>query len=343
MKQVWIPRYGKADVLTLKEAPDPTPGEGEVRIAVKAAGVNFADIVARQGLYLDAPPRPFVPGYEVAGVVDRVGKGVTGLSEGQRVLALTRFGGYSTSVLSPAQLAVPIPEGLDFPKAAAIPVTYLTAWHSLVVLGNLRPGQRVLLHAAAGGVGLSALQICKHKKAGRIFGTASARKHDTLREMGLTDPIDYHSKDFEAEVLRLTDGKGVHLVMDAVGGKSFKKSYRCLATGGRLVCFGVSSFMGAERMNPFNLVAGWWNTPKFDPIKMMMENKGAFGVNMLTVTEDDPELIAAELKEVVDLVAQGVLTPVVDQLVPFADAAKAHRRLEEHGNVGKVILDLEKA
>lgn len=339
MKQVWIPRFGAADVLDVREAPDPEPGPNEVRVAVEAAGVNFADVLARQGLYMDAPKKPFVPGYEVSGRVDKLGPGVTAPALGTRVLGMTRFGGYSSKVCMPFLQAVQVPDGVSPTEAAAIPVVYLTAWHSLVTLGNLRAGERVLIHAAAGGVGLAALQIAKHRGAGRIFGTASASKHDRLRAMGLTDPIDYHSKDFEAETRRLTEGKGVHLVLDAVGGKSFTKSYSLLAAGGRLVCFGASTLTEGGSRSLWRAAMGVLSMPKFKPIDMMMNNKAVFGVNMLHLADNAQDLVAAELREVVDLVAKKVLQPTVDLVVPFEKAAEAHRRLEGRGNVGKVVLD----
>jgi NADPH:quinone reductase-like Zn-dependent oxidoreductase len=343
MKQVWIPRFGKADVLEVREAPDPEPKQGEVRVAVEAAGVNFADILARQGLYQDAPPTPFVPGYEVAGRVDALGPGVTSPAVGTRVLAMTLFGGYSTKVCMPATQAVAVPDGVDATQAAAVPVVSLTAWHSLVTLGNLRPGERVLIHAAAGGVGLAALQLAKLRGAGRIFGTASKSKHDRLRAMGLTDPIDYHATDFATEVRRLTEGKGVHVVLDAVGGKSFSKGYELLAPGGRLVCFGASSLTEGGKRSIFRALSTLWAMPSFKPIDMMMTNKAVFGVNMLHLAVNDPPLVTQELSEVVALVAKKQLDPVVDQVVPYTEAARAHRRLEERGNVGKVVLDFTKA
>lgn len=339
MKHVVIPRRGRADVLRVVEAPDPTPGPGEVRVDVRAAGVNFADVLARTGMYPDAPPFPFCPGYEVAGLVDAVGPGVEGLAVGDRVLGLTKFGGYATRAVADARICAKIPARLSFAQGAAIPVNYLTAWHALVVLGNLRPGERVLLHAAAGGVGVAALQIARHKGAGRILGTASAGKHERLRAMGLTDPIDYRSADVEAEVRRLTDGKGVHVVLDAVGGKSFGQSYRSLARTGRLICFGISSFSGDGKRSLWRALVGLLGTPSFGAIDLMQTDRGVFGLNMLSTTQAEPELVAGELRELVRLAAEGVLDPVIDLAVPFAEAARAHRRLEERGNFGKVVLE----
>ena len=201
MRQVWITRKGAPNVLQVREAPDPTPGPGEVRVRAVACGVNFADVMARMGLYPDAPPVPCVVGYEVAGTVDAVGAGVKSVKAGDRVLALCRFGGYSDMVVAPEVQVIPIPAKLTFEKAAAIPVNYITAWIMLVKLGNLAKGERVLIHAAAGGVGQAALQLAKWRGA-EVFGTASASKHERLKSLGVAHCIDYHSQDFEEEVRR---------------------------------------------------------------------------------------------------------------------------------------------
>ena len=238
MQQVWIPRIGEPDVLELREAPDPEPGPGEVRVRVKASGINFADIMARMGLYPDSPKLPTVVGYEVAGLVDGVGEGVTSLREGDRVVCMTRFGGYSDVLCVQESAARVLPENLDFEGAASIPVNYLTAWLMLVRLGNVRAGEKVLVHACAGGVGIAAVQICRHFGA-EVIGTASGAKHERLREMGVAHCIDYRTQDFEDEVADLTDGRGVDIVLDAVGGESFAKSYRSLDSFGRLFVFGA--------------------------------------------------------------------------------------------------------
>jgi NADPH:quinone reductase-like Zn-dependent oxidoreductase len=340
VRQVWIERKGRAeDAFAIKDAPDPTPGPGEVRVRVTAAGINFADTMARKGLYMDAPPLPCVVGYEVSGTIDALGEGVEGPPAGTRVLAMTRFGGYSSCVCLPADQAVPVPDGVDLTAAAAIPVTYLTAWHSLRYMANLQPGERVLLHAAAGGVGLSALQIARHLGAGSILGTASPGKHTRLLELGLTQAIDYRSHDFEPEVMRLTQGQGVHVVMDAVGGSSFRKSYRSLAATGRLVMFGASTISEGHRLNLWAVLKGVFGMPKFGPIPLMTVNRGVFGVNMLHVADTRPDLIRKELAEIVDLVGQGVLSPVVDRVFPHTEVAEAHVHIESRKNFGKVLLD----
>src|SRR5262245_3681658 len=185
MRSVWIPRTGPPEVLEVREGADPVPGHGEALVRVRASGVNFADVMARLGFYADAPPRPCVVGYEVAGTVERVGAGADGgLAPGQRVVALTRFGGYAEAVSVPAAQVFPLPDRLSFEEGAAIPVNYLTAVLMLRYFGNVRAGDRVLVHAAAGGVGMAAIQLCRIAGA-EVIGTASASKHAILKEAGV--------------------------------------------------------------------------------------------------------------------------------------------------------------
>lgn len=335
MRQVWIAKRGGPEVLEVREAPDPVAGPGEVRIRVKAAGLNFAEIMARMGLYPDAPKLPTVMGYEVAGEIDQVGAGVD-LRPGTRVCALTRFGGHSDTVVVPALQVAEIPATLSWEKAAAVPVVYATAWLMLIYLGNLKRGERVLIHAAAGGVGQAALQICKWKGA-EVIGTASPSKHQRLREAGVAHCIDYTTQDFEAEVMRVTQGQGVDIVLDAVGGKSFAKSYRVLRPLGRLFMFGGSSFAPGQGLNPLAIAKAFIGLPKFKPFQMMDVNKGVFGVNLGHLWDRTAEL-QGMLKEILDKVADGTFDPVVDQVFSFADAARAHERMKGRQNFGKVVL-----
>jgi NADPH:quinone reductase-like Zn-dependent oxidoreductase len=336
MRQVWITRKGAPNVLQVREAPDPTPNPGEVRVRAVACGVNFADVMARMGLYPDAPPLPCVVGYEVAGTVDAVGAGVKSVKPGDRVLALCRFGGYADVIVAPEVQVIPIPAKLSFEKAAAIPVNYITAWIMLVKLGNLARGERVLIHAAAGGVGQAALQLAKWRGA-EVFGTASASKHERLRSLGVAHCIDYHSQDFEAEIARITNGKGVHVVIDAVGGKSFGKSYRSLAPMGRLFMFGVSALAPGEKLNPIAAVRGFLAMRSFKPIPLMNENRGVFGVNMGHLWDYAGDL-RAMIEEMLALFEQGVLDPLVDKTFTFENAGDSHAYLQAHKNFGKVLL-----
>src|SRR5919204_1764010 len=213
MRAVVIPRYGPPEVLEVREVPDPSVGSGEVRIAVKAAGINFADTMARVGLYPDAPKLPCVVGYEVAGEVETVGEGVEGFAVGDRVVGATRFNGHAELVSVPAEQVLALPKGVSFEEGAAFPVNYGTAYAALVIMGGLKADERVLVHAAAGGVGIAATQIARGIGA-EIFGTASASKHDAIREQGVDHAIDYRTADFEDEVRRLTGGDGVDVIMD---------------------------------------------------------------------------------------------------------------------------------
>ncbi len=336
MKQVWIPRIGTPVVLELREAPDPTPGAGEVRIRVSHTGVNFADVLARMGLYPDAPPLPCVVGYEVAGIVDAVGAGVVELGVGDRVVSLTRFGGYSDTVVVPAANAARLPESVTNSQAAALPVNYLTAWLMLVKLGNVGAGDTVLVHSAGGGVGQAALQICRWKGA-TVIGTASASKHARLREEGVAHCVDYTTQDVAAEVKRLTNGRGVDIVIDAVGGASFAASYASLAPMGRLFMFGVSSFAPGQKRSLLAAAKGLFQMPTFRPIPLMNTNRGVFGVNLGHLWDEATKL-RAMLDEIVALTADGTFAPVIDVEVPLARAADAHTRLQERKNFGKVLL-----
>ena len=320
----------------MREAPDPTPAAGEVRVRAAASGVNFADVMARMGLYPDAPPLPCVVGYEVGGTVDAVGAGVKSVKVGDRVLSLCRFGGYSDVIVAPEVQVIKVPAALSLEKAAAIPVNYITAWIMLIKLGALQKGERVLIHAAAGGVGQAALQLAKWRGA-EVFGTASASKHARLKSLGVAHTIDYHTQDFEEEVRRITGGKGVHVIIDAVGGKSFHKSYRSLAPMGRLFMFGASSLAPGEKFNPIAALRGFLAMGSFKPIPLMNENRGVFGINMGHLWDHAADL-RAMIEEMLGLIEAGVLDPLVDKTFPFAQAGEAHAYLQAHKNFGKVLL-----
>lgn len=336
MKQIWIPKIGDPSVLELREAPDPDPAAGEVRVRVHATGINFADIMARMGLYPDRPPLPCVVGYEVGGVVETLGEGVTDFAVGDRVMAMIRFGGYSDVVIAPATQIVKFADSLSFEEAAAIPVQYLTAWNMLIRLGNLQEGERVLIHSAGGGVGLAAIQMAKWRGA-EIFGTASAGKHQRLKERGVHHCIDYRSQDFEEEVKKLTKGEGVHLIIDAVGGESFSKSYRSLATMGRLFCFGASSFAPGKSRSILQALQGVIRMPRFKPMPLMDKNRGVFGVNMGHMWHIEKTLVGM-LHEINARVADGTFAPTVDKCFPFEEAAAAHSYIQDRKNFGKVLL-----
>ena len=234
MRAVWITRPAGPEGLEVRETADPEPGPGQVRIRVHAAGLNFAEVMAAQGLYPDAPKPPCVVGYEVAGVIDATGDGTRDHAAGRRVLALTHFGGHADVVCVPAEQVLPIPEAMSFEQAAALPVNYLTAYHMLFRVAGVRPGERVLVHMAGGGVGTAVLQLCRTVDDVEVFGTASAAKHDVLKAEGCAHPIDYHTTDYAAEIRRLTAGQGVDIVLDPLGGHDWRKGLKLLRPCGRL-------------------------------------------------------------------------------------------------------------
>jgi synaptic vesicle membrane protein VAT-1 len=338
MRQIWITKAGPPEVLQVKDAPDPEPKSGEVRIRVEASGVNFADILGRLGLYPDLPPIPCVPGYEVAGRVDAVGAGVEASWVGRDVFALTRFGGYADAVCAPLPQVFERPAGLSAQDAAAIPVNYFTAWQLVVVMGALKRGETVLIHSVGGGVGIAATQIAKHLGA-TVIGTASAAKHAQMRALGVDHLIDYRTEDFEARTREITGGRGVELILDAVGGESWKKGYRILAPTGRLGMFGISAAATGKERNMLGMLAMLAGTPwfQFNPLSLMNANKGVFGVNLGHMW-GEVDRIRRWADALLDLARQGVVKPKVDGSFRFDDAAGAHHFIQDRKNIGKVLL-----
>lgn len=337
MKAVWIPKHGRPDVLEVRSAADPTPGSSEVRIRVRASGINFADVMARQGLYPDAPPTPMVVGYEVSGVIDAVGGDVGDRSEGQRVIAMVRFGGYADMVCVDAAQTYLMPEKMSFEEGAALPVTYLTAYHMLFNVFRVRPGDHVLIHQAAGGVGTAATQLCRSVGDVVTYGTASRPKHDYVRDNGCDHPIDYHSMDYAEEIRKLTDGRGVHAVLDALGGDDWKKGYGLLRPGGTLIAFGWANMAKHGKRKISHVVGQFTHTPLWTPIRFMQDNRGAAGVNMGHLWAER-ELAVNAFTELLKLYEGGAIAPRVDRCFPFEQAADAHAYIEAGQNVGKVLL-----
>jgi NADPH:quinone reductase-like Zn-dependent oxidoreductase len=329
MRAVVITRNGPPEVLQVQERPDPAPARGEVLIEVRAAGINFADVMARLGLYPDAPKLPCVIGYEVAGTVAAVGDGVEGLAIGDRVAAPVRFGGYAERVVTAAGGVFALPDALSFEEGAAIPVNYATAWEAIVRVGNVQPGERVLIHSAGGGVGIAATQLAKRAGA-EVWGTASAGKHEAIRGFGVDHPIDYRANGWERHVPKLD------LVMDAIGGASFGRSYKLLRAGGRLVCFGASGLVAGGERNMLTVARTALQMPWFSIIRQMSASKSVIGLNVLTLwDEHGPERWAEPLTE---LIEDGTVRPVVAQSFPFDQGGEAHRFIAERRNVGKVVL-----
>ncbi len=336
MKAVVATRHGPAEVLRVEDRPAPMPTKGQVRIRVAAAGLNPSEVNARQGMYPDAPPPPMVVGYEVSGIIESLGEGVDSFRVGERVWALCRFGGHAEVVCTPAAWVRRMPDAMSFEAAAAIPVAYATAVILALDFGRIRKGDRVLLHMASGGVGLAVLQLCARIPDVTIIGTASAGKHEALKKLGLHHAIDA-SADFEPQVREITQGRGVDVVLDPVGGKNWKKNYRLLAPLGRLMVYG---FSGATGPGKRSLARAAWqlaHTPIWVPLSLMEQNRAVMGLNMGRLF-DETELITRGLDTLEQLASEGAIAPVIDSVFPFSKAIDAHLRMESRKNLGKVVL-----
>ena len=329
------PRKGGPESITVVEAELGKLAPNQIRIDVHYAGINFADLMMRMGLYGAAPPFPFTPGYEVSGTIIEIGKDVRNRSVGDRVVAMTRFGGYSTIIdVFPDQSFILSPK-IDLDAAAAMPVTYTTAYHMLVHLGNIREGDTVLIHHAAGGVGTAAAQIAAAKGASLIIGTSSAPKKEFVESMGMHHVT--RGEDFIEQCKALTDGRGVDHALDPVGGRHLLKSYRALAKGGKLYAFGGSSAVPWKRPNLFAALWMWWRLPRFDPLRMMNSNKAVFGIHLGTWEKED--ILQEQVKELIAMHKEGVINPVVDSIFQLSDVAKAHTYMHDRKNRGKILLD----
>jgi NADPH:quinone reductase-like Zn-dependent oxidoreductase len=335
MRQIWITKTGSPDVLVLKEAPDPQAKAGEVRVRVRASGINFADLMARVGLYPDAPKLPCVVGYEVSGVVDQVGAGVTQLNEGDRVLALCRFGGYSDVIALPSSQVFKLPGKMSFEQGAAFPVVYGTAHHMLLFTGYLRPKSTVLIHSAAGGVGLAAIQIARTREC-RILGVASASKHAFLIEQGCQHALDSKG-DYVAQARAIVGQQGVDLILDPVGGKSWSEGYDLLAPCGRLVAFGLSAAVAGTKRSLLHAMKQLLSVKKWSPMQLMSDNKTISGTNMAHLY-GRPDLLEPQFHSLLQMYEKGELSPHVDRSFAFSEAAAAHEYIHSRQAKGKVLL-----
>ena len=336
MRQIVTTGTGGIEVLKVQEKPDPKPRAGEIAIRVRAAGLNFADILSRQGLYPDSPPKPCVMGYEVSGVIEAVGEGINESFVGKPVAAMTRFGGQSDMVVVKATQVFDKPAHLTFEQAAAIPVNYLTAYALLVVMGSLHKGESLLIHNAGGGVGLAALDIAK--KIGAVtYGTASPSKHKFLAERGLDHAIDYRGQDWQPVLKELTNGRGVDLIIDPIGGSHWKKSFASLRHTGRLGMFGVSTGSANGFAGKLKMLKAVIQTPWFFALPLLNRNRGVFGLNLGHMWHEQ-EKVAIWMRDILRGVEEGWVQPYVDQAFSFEEAGKAHQYLEARKNIGKVVL-----
>ena len=342
MRAIVVRRYGLPEVMAWKTADDPRPAEGQALVRVRAVGINFAELLQRMGLYPGTPKPPFIPGLEVSGVVEQVvaAKSLAGpegaLRAGDRVVALCPMNAYAELVAVSTTTVFRLPDGISFEDAAAIPVNYLTAYHSMFHMGNLQPGDRILIHGAAGGVGIAAVQLARAR--GLVtFGTAGPSKQDYLRQAGVDHPIDYSRDDFVAAVRRIAPD-GIEMVMDPIGGKSFSRSAKCLGPSGRLVVYGFSAAAGPEgKRSLWRGARALAQMPRFSPLTLMSNNLAVIGVHLGHMTGREA-LLRNHLEEIFRMYASGKVKPVVGKTFPIEQAAEAHRYIHARKNIGKVVL-----
>lgn len=339
MRAIVIPRQGEPEVFEEREYPDPILKPDEVLIEVEAAGVNFADIMGRLGLYPDAPKLPFAPGYEVAGRILALGREVKGLEIGESVFALTPFWGYSDRVKTRYPFVYKRPPFLTPAEAAAIPVVFLTASLTLFEMGNARNGEKVLILMGAGGVGTAAIQLARERGL-EIFATCgSAEKVDFLKGLGVPHPINYREQNYIDVVREKTEGRGVDLILDPVTGSLLRKHLKLLAPLGRIVVYGASSLVTAKKRRLVSAAKEMMTLPFIHPLTLMQRNIGVLGMNLGHLW-NLPERSQQTMEEVLKKIEGGSVRPILSKEFPLTaqGAAEAHHYIQDRKNIGKVVL-----
>jgi 2-desacetyl-2-hydroxyethyl bacteriochlorophyllide A dehydrogenase len=335
MRAIVLRRSGPPRTLQLEEVPDPVPGPGEILLDVKAAGVNFADVLARQGLYPDAPGRPFIPGFESSGEVLALGEGTNGFRIGQRVLAFHRSGGYAERIAVPASSVLAIPDSLASQAAVVLPLNYGTAYVALHRTGPLEPGMRLFLHAAAGGVGMAVIDLARLAGVEVVGAASSHFKRERLQAEGVRHVVDSRRARVDRVARRLygKDG-GFDLIIDSIGGRSIRDGLRALRPGGRLVSCGVA---GMSRRGLLGAIGLWLTTPRIDALQMLRASRGFYGLNLAALARDTAQ-VRELLEDLIQMAASSEIHPEPGRVMPLAEAAAAHQLLERRSNVGKIVL-----
>lgn len=322
MRAIVVDRFVEPAELAVREAPEPALRPGTLLVEVRAAGCNFFDILMCRGTYQVKPPFPFVPGAEVAGVVAAVGAGVSGFAVGDRVFGSAGLGGFAERALVPAGAAWRLPDAMGFAEGAALPIVYPTSYAGLVLRAGLRPGETLLVHAAAGGVGVAAVQIGRALGA-RVLATAGGReKLDVARRAGADVGIDYRSEDFVARVLEETGGRGADVIYDSVGGDVFERSLKCIAWNGRLLVIG---FAGGE-------------IPSVKLNRILLKNIAVVGLHWGAYAKHEPERIPETMQALLALHEKGAIRPEIYRSYPLAEAGAALAALGSRETWGKVVL-----
>ncbi len=338
MQAFVLHKFGNAEAaFQLKELPTPQPKPNEVLIEAECFGLNFADIMARNGLYQDCPPLPTVLGYEAVGRIIKTGSEVTHLKEGQRVVAFTRFGGYATHVITDQRAATPIPEDMDAGKAAALATQYCTAYFAAYEMASLQNGDRILIDAAAGGVGTALVQLARHKGCTIIGGAGSDDKLAYLKTQGVHHTINYRKGDFYKAAKNILGESGADVVFNSAGGSTVPRSMKLLGSGGRLICYGAAEGAG-RRKNIFSMLKLGIDFGLLFPPFMVMNSKGFIGVNMLRIADNKPDTLKRCLENVARLFNEGIINPTVGKVFSAHELPAAHNYLESRKSMGKIIV-----
>lgn len=338
MKAALLIQNGNADSsFELREVDQPKPDAGDMLIKVEAFGLNFADVMARRGLYREAPPLPSILGYDLVGQVEAVGEGVDSSLVGKRVAGMSRFGAYAEYCVTKATGVTVVSDSMDPVQACALGTQYCTAWYGAFQATNMHKGENVLIHAGAGGVGTALIQLAKWKGC-RIFATAgSAAKIEHLKHMGVDHPINYREQDYEQEIKQLLAGERLDISFNAIAGSTFKKDMRLLGAGGRLVLYGAAERAGKKggKLATLRLL---WKMGLMIPLLRMAKSQSIVGVNMLKIADHKPERITEALQELVKLYDQGVIAPLNGGYYSIDDLSEAHAALENRKTIGKIAV-----
>lgn len=335
MKAIYLQKYGSAkEAFVVKETKIPTPKEDEVLIKVKYSGLNFADVIARRGMYPDAPKNPALLGYDVSGEISAVGENVTEFKIGQQVVAMTRFGGYAEYAVTNKNGVAVVPDGYDMAAATVLATQACTAYYCAEDCVTLHKGDKVLIQAAAGGVGSLLVQIAKHHGC-IVYGTASTGKQDFIKKLGVDYAIDY-TKDNFYDVIK-GNGHQLDMVFDSLGGTAFAKGVKLLAPGGKMVCYGAAEQL-ESRKNKLKLISLAVGFGLFSPISLLMQSKSIITVNMLRIADFKQSVFNEVLQNVIKMADQKIITPHVSKVFPALEIAEAHDFLESRQSTGKVVL-----
>jgi len=335
---IYIVKHGAAETsFEFQEIkPQKTP-DGQVKIKVSTFGLNYADVMARTGLYNDAPPVPFIPGYEVVGHIAEIGKGVADLQVGDRVVAFTRFGGYAQEAFADQRAVRKLPETITDEVATALATQYCTAYYSAILIANIQPEEKVLIHAAAGGVGTALVQLAKWRGC-QVYGTASKPEKLTyLQSIGCDEPINYRQLNYEQYIIDQTGKGSIDVIFNPIGGKTFKKDQQLLAWGGRHLLYGVSTWSNTKGTLLDKLKLAW-DFGIMHPIGLLMKSQGVIGVNMLRIADGKPAIIGQCLSASINLYEQGVVSPHIGGVFQANEIHKAHSLLESRESIGKIAV-----